>query len=383
MKRIGVIKAADAVNHHIEMAGENIETMHPRHQPMVARPLPWTSAERVGSDAMSPCFELRCDIFSGRIPHYSGSDYEAQVSYAGDVHQTFAFLPLENNCAELFRQLQLLRRYEKNMTRLYAGLNALGATRWCIIPNVSSILPPSCCLPTFQPLVLFSSRFNVFCCCRSINDRVFDVMHTVWEAGGGIAGVPPRANLPLPLLPMLSKSLESTADAAAKNAKFQAMKQLKSVMKHNAELHSLRTDFMYKLETARVYLKHEFYFPHNVDFRGRAYPMPIHLHHLGSDVCRGLLRFAERKPLQARGLFWLQVHLANLFGKNKMNFDGRVNWTIQNRENILSAAADPLGPAKTWWIEADEPWQALAVCFELAEVTTSKANRIYHIVTLA
>jgi DNA-directed RNA polymerase len=47
MKRIGIIKATDAVYHHIEMAGEYVETMHPRHQPMVARPLPWTSAEQV------------------------------------------------------------------------------------------------------------------------------------------------------------------------------------------------------------------------------------------------------------------------------------------------------------------------------------------------
>jgi DNA-directed RNA polymerase len=49
MKRIGVIKATDAVYHHIEMAGEHVETMHPRHQPMVAKPLPWTSAEQVSA----------------------------------------------------------------------------------------------------------------------------------------------------------------------------------------------------------------------------------------------------------------------------------------------------------------------------------------------
>ncbi len=47
MKRIGIIKATDAVLHHIEMAGEYVETMHPRHQPMVAKPLPWTSVEQV------------------------------------------------------------------------------------------------------------------------------------------------------------------------------------------------------------------------------------------------------------------------------------------------------------------------------------------------
>eukprot|EP00961_Rhodomonas_salina_P118328 1592539-Rhodomonas_salina.1 len=33
-----------------------------------------------------------------------------------------------------------------------------------------------------------------------------------------------------------------------------------------------------------------FYFAHNLDFRGRAYPIPPHLNHLGSDICRGLLK---------------------------------------------------------------------------------------------
>ena len=32
-------------------------------------------------------------------------------------------------------QLQLLRHHEKNMQRLYDGLNALAATRWCAISS--------------------------------------------------------------------------------------------------------------------------------------------------------------------------------------------------------------------------------------------------------
>ncbi len=50
-----------------------------------------------------------------------------------------------------------------------------------------------------------------------------------------------------------------------------------------------------------------FYFPHNLDFRGRAYPMHPHLNHLGNDVCRGLLSFADARPLGRSGLGWLYV----------------------------------------------------------------------------
>ena len=51
------------------------------------------------------------------------------------------------------------------------------------------------------------------------------------------------------------------------------------------------------------------YFPHNLDFRGRAYPMHPHLQHLGNDLCRGLLEFAQGKPLGQEGLGWLFVQV--------------------------------------------------------------------------
>jgi len=43
------------------------------------------------------------------------------------------------------------------------------------------------------------------------------------------------------------------------------------------------------------------YFPYNLDFRGRAYPVPPHLSNVGSDLCRGMLRFSESKPLVRAG----------------------------------------------------------------------------------
>lgn len=62
-------------------------------------------------------------------------------------------------------------------------------------------------------------------------------------------------------------------------------------------------------QVARDFRHGNFYFPHSLDFRGRAYPMPPHLNHLGGDVSRGLLHFAEARPLGKDGLFWLQVQV--------------------------------------------------------------------------
>ena len=59
---------------------------------------------------------------------------------------------------------------------------------------------------------------------------------------------------------------------------------------------------------AESYLGEEgFYFPHNLDFRGRAYPMHPNLNHLGADLSRGLLQFAEAKPLGPDGVRWLEI----------------------------------------------------------------------------
>lgn len=47
------------------------------------------------------------------------------------------------------------------------------------------------------------------------------------------------------------------------------------------------------------------------------YPIPPHLNHIGNDLSRGLLTFAQGKRLGAGGLKWLKIHCANLMGKDK------------------------------------------------------------------
>ena len=90
------------------------------------------------------------------------------------------------------------------------------------------------------------------------------------------------------------------------------------------------------------FLSDVIYFPHNVDFRGRAYPLPPHLSHFGDDLSRGLLMFAEAKPLGERGLRWLKIHLASLYGFDKANFEERVEWVHQRLDDIYDSAENPI-----------------------------------------
>jgi len=84
------------------------------------------------------------------------------------------------------------------------------------------------------------------------------------------------------------------------------------------------------------------FLPHNLDFRGRAYPIPPHLSHIGDDLSRGMLLFGESKPLGERGLRWLKIHLANLYGFDKSTFDERVSFVDRHLDDIYDSADKPL-----------------------------------------
>lgn len=117
-----------------------------------------------------------------------------------------------------------------------------------------------------------------------------------------------------------------------------------------------------------------FYYPHNLDFRGRAYPMHPHLTHLSSDLCRGVLEFAEGRPLGKSGLKWLKIHLANLYsgGVEKLSYDGRLEFVENHLNDIFDSAEKPIN-GKQWWLTAEDPFQCLAACIDLSEALKSRS----------
>eukprot|EP00957_Ditylum_brightwellii_P162818 12398422-Ditylum_brightwellii.AAC.1 len=111
---------------------------------------------------------------------------------------------------------------------------------------------------------------------------------------------------------------------------------------------------MLKLDQAKKFKDfQEIFFPYNMDFRGRAYPVPPHLSNVGSDLCRGMLTFSKSKPLGPRGLYWLKVHLANLAGADKMSFDDRAGFTEKNMKSVRAAVTNPFGEDR-WWMGLDD-----------------------------
>lgn len=114
-----------------------------------------------------------------------------------------------------------------------------------------------------------------------------------------------------------------------------------------------------------------FWFPNNMDFRGRVYPVPPHFNHLGSDLTRSLILFAKGQPLGERGLDWLKIHLINLTGlKKRSSIAERLSFANEILPLILDSADNPLNGCK-WWMESDEPWQTLACAMEIASAVRS------------
>ncbi|CAL4068042.1 unnamed protein product, partial [Meganyctiphanes norvegica] len=151
--------------------------------------------------------------------------------------------------------------------------------------------------------------------------------------------------------------------------------------KTKSEMHSLWCDALYKISLANHFRDRIFWFPHNMDFRGRVYPYPPHLNHITSDVFRSIIHFAQGKPLGKRGLRWLKLHLINLTGiKKRTNVEDRVRYCEEILDDILDSADNPL-TGRRWWVQSDEPWQTLAACKELANALRSgdPENYISHL----
>lgn len=101
-----------------------------------------------------------------------------------------------------------------------------------------------------------------------------------------------------------------------------------------------------------------------MDFRGRVYPIPPHLNHMGADLNRGLLEFSDARALGKEGLWWLKIHLANKIGKDKLPLDDRAKYAESIMDEVHACAEDPRNNLS--WLQAENPWQALACMFELS-----------------
>ena len=187
-----------------------------------------------------------------------------------------------------------------------------------------------------------------------INPRVLEVAIAINGRGGDLAGLP--ATEPIPKLPKLDKGY--TEDDLQIH-KTKAVEVLKLELRRRSK--ALRAEGILKIARKFKDYSH-IYFPHNMDFRGRVYPISS-FSPQGDDLNKGLIELADVLPLKDhKDVEWLMIHGANLAGVDKVSFEDRIQWVKDNQEHILASAANPLD--YLWWEQQDCPFQFLAFCFE-------------------
>ncbi|HEY2382443.1 MAG TPA: DNA-directed RNA polymerase [Terriglobia bacterium] len=191
-----------------------------------------------------------------------------------------------------------------------------------------------------------------------VNNRIYRFMRHAWNTNNLLFGLKTHTFQPLPP--------ELPDDADPKEIR-KRKRERRDAFSLNSKIKALKAVMAFRLATAEGVLDEaHIYFPHQVDYRSRAYPVPQLMNPQSDDIGRSLLMYEEGKPLGERGAYWLAIHLFNCYWKGKqVSFAERILWVRQHTDEILDFAADPIRPHR-FWNEADKPWMFLAACLEWA-----------------
>jgi DNA-directed RNA polymerase len=189
----------------------------------------------------------------------------------------------------------------------------------------------------------------------TVNTKVLDVMKRCWEESIQVGDLPSRDDEALPPIPKDFK----TNEEANKLWRQQSAK----IYAHRLSTTSRRLLVAKILYVATKLSGARFFYPSQVDFRGRIYNIPAFLGIQGPDMSRGLLHFS--RPQRVKEDKWLAIQGANTYGNDKVTLDERVEWARGFANTADAIACDPF--SNTEWMKADDPWQFLAWCFEWAE----------------
>lgn len=197
----------------------------------------------------------------------------------------------------------------------------------------------------------------------TINENVFKVVLKMWNSGEAFLDIPG------------SNFIEITNPKSEKNPYYKKLiaktttpgetRNIMTLLRNlRQKLLSIRSTESYKMVLSKSYLGQRFYFPHTLDFRGRAYPINVYLNQLGNDISRGLLMFWDGKELGKKGLEWLMIHYGNTHGLSKKSFAQRVEFVKEHLSELEADVEDP-HRADAFWKKAEDPLQCLATTYEI------------------
>jgi len=194
-----------------------------------------------------------------------------------------------------------------------------------------------------------------------LNRRIYDLFQKVWER-------PERKELlpilvPPPMPPYLPKKGTDAKVYARRKRELAQARRLRKAAINN------RIRMAERLSVCEDLASFErFWFPPQLDWRGREYPVPQGVQPQGDDLQKALLEFADAKPLGERGAEWLACALAGFYGHglDKAPFPERIGWVRGHHEEIIASVEEPFGGPRLW-LEAEENWRFQAAAEEWAK----------------
>lgn len=293
------IIATPALEQWIEQYIQVVGNMSPAYEPCVVPPRPWTSP-------------------------FNGGYHTKEVS---------ANLPI----AKVRNKKHLRKLTQKQMPKVYQGLNALQNVKWQIHPFIAQVA-------------------------QETRLRKLPYGMPQWDE---IAK--PVCPVPAIYSELRGDELFAVLDDEQKEA-FKAWKR--ETANHYRKEYKRKSDVREANATVDQALKFKefenLHFVYSLDFRGRVYCQSSLVSPQGGDLQKALIRFAESMPLGQTGGYWFKVHGANVWGWDKDSFVDRVAKVNDEdfQEMCRDIAADPL--TFTEWTKADKPWQFLAWAYEYA-----------------
>lgn len=162
-----------------------------------------------------------------------------------------------------------------------------------------------------------------------------------------------------------------------KQSNHESPPDMRSIIRGNSDDKTRRVQLEKATTIATALDTKQFYLPMYMDFRGRCYASNRSiLNFMGKEAMRALFIFGDDKQLGEEGLFWLEVHIANLYGQSKSkSFQERRSWVADQRMHIIESAKHPM--SCTWWKNSQKPYQTLAACFELHNAWSCSDPKLY------
>ncbi|CAD6184511.1 unnamed protein product [Caenorhabditis auriculariae] len=285
-------------------------------------------------------FPFRCILFTAQqlpmtIPPRPWIDY----GVGGPLYKTRGEIIRnisEYKCVDINSEVRKRIKSAKQGRPVFDALNQLGSTPWVI------------------------------------NEKMLSVLRETFLRSGDATSQPLLEKLGVPMradtvqVPEYNETFGNVHKKELDQTKWRDYaKRRAEVIKKRNESNSLWCWMLYRVVLADHYKGQVLFFPHNMDFRGRVYPLSPYLSHMGDDVNRCILKFAKAQKLGKDGLRWLKLHCINLTGKLKRSsIAERILEAERVLPAILDSASDPFG-GEGWWMLSEDPWQTLAACIEI------------------